>query len=258
MRMTVLVENSCSREDLACEHGLSLYIETGGKHILFDAGTTGIFADNAEKLGIDLEDVDFAVLSHAHLDHSGGLETFLARNGHAPIYANPQVLETYYNAAGDNISIPAALRESSRLIFVDKKLSLAPGITLCQGSQLRQPIESWGLFRQEGDSLLPDEFLHEQYLLIEEEGKRVCISGCSHRGIVNITGWFQPDVLIGGFHFMKMDPASPALTAAGEILAGYPTTYYTGHCTGDAQFARLKPLLGDRLLPLSTGMTVTL
>ena len=48
------------------------------------------------------------------------------------------------------------------------------------------------------------------------------------------------------------------LTAAGKALAEYPATYYTGHCTGEAQFNRLKDILGQRLLPLSTGMTITI
>ena len=48
MKVTVLIENTALRDDLAAEHGLSLLIETGAHTILFDAGQTGAFADNAE------------------------------------------------------------------------------------------------------------------------------------------------------------------------------------------------------------------
>ena len=65
-----------------------------------------------------------------------------------------------------------------------------------------------------------------------------------------------PDVLIGGFHFMKMDPASPALDRAAETLLSYPTVYYTGHCTGQAQFDRLKNRMGSRLHVISTGSVI--
>jgi len=54
MRFWTLIENSTCREELHAEHGLSLYLEACGKRILFDAGQTTAFADNAEKLGIDL------------------------------------------------------------------------------------------------------------------------------------------------------------------------------------------------------------
>ena len=72
MKLTVLMENTTVREDLTAEHGLSLYIEANGKRILFDTGASATFADNAEKLGIDLSQVDLCILSHGHYDHGGG------------------------------------------------------------------------------------------------------------------------------------------------------------------------------------------
>ena len=97
---------------------------------------------------------------------------------------------------------------------------------------------------------------------MEEKGKRICISGCSHKGILNIVSWFRPDVLVGGFHFMKLDPAVPADaevldTAATRLLDGN-TRYYTGHCTGESQFAFLKARMGNRLQALSTGCVIQL
>ena len=95
------------------------------------------------------------------------------------------------------------------------------------------------------------------YLLIKENGKRVLFSGCSHKGILNITEWFEPDVLIGGFHFMKLDPSTKdadVLTAAADELLSYDAKYYTCHCTGIEQFEFLKRIMGDKLSYLSTGM----
>ena len=88
MKIWTLMENSACQGDLAAEHGLSLYVETNGKKILFDAGQSAAFADNAEKLGVDLAQVDLVVLSHGHYDHSGGLRRFLEINDHAEIYVN--------------------------------------------------------------------------------------------------------------------------------------------------------------------------
>ena len=50
MKLWVLMENA-AQEGFSCEHGLSLYIEACGQHILFDAGQTPAFAHNAQKLG---------------------------------------------------------------------------------------------------------------------------------------------------------------------------------------------------------------
>ncbi len=88
---------------------------------------------------------------------------------------------------------------------------------------------------------------------MEEEGKQVLFSGCSHKGILNIADWFRPDVLIGGFHFMKLDVAKDAelLAEAANRLLSYPTRYFTGHCTGLAQyeFLREKWATGFRICP---------
>lgn len=262
MKITVLAENTACREDLTCEHGLSLLLETGGYRILFDAGQTDAFARNAKRLGVDLESVDFAVLSHGHYDHGGGLETFLAINSHAPVYVSREAFGQHYNGTEKYIGLSPSLSENPRLIPVDMAQILAPGITLHPGSALPCPqaIQSHGLTLLESGRFHPDTFRHEQYLRIEEGSKVFLISGCSHKGILNIAGHFRPDVLFGGFHFMKLDPGTDAdaLSRAARGLLEYPTTYYTGHCTGLNQYAFLKEQMGHRLQALSTGTVIEL
>ena len=76
MIIKTLVEDTTSKNNLRSEHGLSLYIETSGKKILFDSGTSGLFMENAIKMGIDISKIDYAIISHGHNDHGGGLERF--------------------------------------------------------------------------------------------------------------------------------------------------------------------------------------
>lgn len=74
LKITTLIENMADEAgELACEHGLSLYIEFDGKKILFDTGQTGEFLSNAQKLGKSVADVDYIIISHGHYDHSGGV-----------------------------------------------------------------------------------------------------------------------------------------------------------------------------------------
>ena len=262
MNITVLAENTACRADLTGEHGLSLFIETDNHRILFDAGQTGAFAENAEKLGIDLAGVDLAVLSHGHYDHSGGMARFLEINRTAPVYLHREAFTPHYNADGKYIGIDPALEHSPRLRFTEGETALAGGITLHSCNHLPRPVPfgSFGLTMESGGQIRPDDFRHEQYLLMEEQGRRICVSGCSHKGILNIVSWFRPDVLVGGFHFMKLDPAvaadAEALDAAAARLLQSPALYYTGHCTGQSQFDFLKERMGDRLQALSTGCVV--
>ena len=262
MKLTVLTENTTCREDLGAEHGLSLYLETGARKLLFDAGQSGLFAKNAEKLGVDLKKVDTFVLSHGHYDHGGGLCTFLDLNKTAKIYASDLCFGDFYNGPDKYIGLNPILRDNMRILPVSDKKSLGDGLTLYPGRLVVTPrkVESYGLYFRCGHLWVPDTFLHEQYLLIEEEGKRILISGCSHRGIVNIAEHFHPDILIGGFHFKKLDPQKDqaVLKEAAEALLTLPTRYYTCHCTGTEQYEYLKTIMGDRIQYLSTGAQLTL
>lgn len=254
------MENTACSPDFHSEHGLSLYLETKGIKILFDAGQSGEFLKNAALLGINLQDVDFAVLSHGHYDHGGGLSAFLERNEKAPVYVSRFAFGEHYNGSGKYIGLDPALRQNDRLIPVGEKQKLGEGITLisCKDREGVAPVDPSGLTRFEDGVMQPEDFRHEQYLLIEEDGKRILISGCSHRGIVNICNWIPCDVLIGGFHFMKWDPHGEQIRKAAQALMENDTCYYTGHCTGAEQYAAMKEWMGDRLHYISAGTVLEL
>lgn len=261
MKICTLLENTSCREDLQAEHGLSLYVESCGKRVLFDTGQTGIFADNAEKLGINLQSVDFVILSHGHYDHGGGLKRFLEINNHAPVYIHKLAFLPHYHGP-KYIGLDPELQKSERVIFTEGTVDLGDGFLLddCNDRVLTESLNSFGLTVREDGTEKPDDFRHEQYLQVTENGKRFLFTGCSHKGILNLEEWFQPDVLVGGFHFKKMDPERdrPVLLRAAHTLLRYPTLYYTGHCTGASQFAYLKTVMDTRLHALSTGFRIQL
>lgn len=270
MKITVLTENTTCDPALACEHGLSLYIETAEHKILFDMGQTDAFAENAHKMGMDLTQIDLAILSHGHYDHGGGLARFLEINDKAPVYISIHGFDGHYNGSHKDIGLRQRLKEHPRLRFTDKDVSLDPTMDLymAEGREGIYPLDPAGLqmAAKGGDDgettiLIPEDFRHEQYLMIQENGKKILFSGCSHRGIWNIMEWFQPDVLIGGFHFSKMDPegaGKDCLDQAARILGGYDATYYTCHCTGEKQYAYLKEQMGETLQYLATGQVLVL
>lgn len=266
MTITSLLENTAARAGIAAEHGLSLYVETANRRILFDMGQTDLFARNAEALGIDLSRVDLAILSHGHYDHGGGLAAFLEINQTAPVYLTEAAFLPHYNGTQKYIGLDTSLGDHPRLRVVSGDLSLGDGLTLLSpnGRTRNHSLGAFGLTERVGDVFVPDDFRHEQYLLIEElieeslseAGRRVLISGCSHAGILDIVEWFEPDVLVGGFHVSKM-ALGEELTALGEALAAHGTTYYTCHCTGMEQYAFLQKRM-PRLGYLAGGETVIL
>lgn len=264
MKIYTLMENTACSNDFSAEHGLSLYIETDTLNILFDAGQSSDFLHNAEKMQLDLSKADVFILSHGHYDHGGGLHEFLKVNSKAKIYLSKYAFADYYAADGRYIGLDKQLAAESRLIFCNEPVALADNITISNGNSLPAlyPVSSYGLNKITDGQTLPDDFLHEQYLTITENGKKVVFSGCSHKGILNIINWLQPDVLIGGFHFMTLNCQQPAdqqiLNQAAELLQKSGAQYYTCHCTGLEQYAYLKKLMPANLHYLSSGSIIEL
>lgn len=258
MKITSLVENTTADPRLGKEHGLSLYIEAAGRKLLFDMGQSDLFAQNAQALGIDLAGVELAVLSHGHYDHGGGLARFLQLNKTAPVYLSQYAFQPHYHGAERYIGLDTALEKSDRLRFVADQQQIAPGMTLfsCNDRPKQWDLGSFGLTMVQEGTLLPEDFRHEQYLLIEEKGRRVLISGCSHKGVLDIAQWFQPDVLVGGFHFSGL-PLDDTLAGYARQLDAMDTEFYTCHCTGCAQYDFMRPYM-HRLHYLSTGQSITL
>ncbi len=256
MKITALTENTSVNENIGAEHGLSLYIETDGHKILFDMGQTDMFERNAKTLCIDLSEVDIAVLSHGHYDHGGGLARFLEINKKAPVYVNEYAFEPHYNGTQKYIGLDISLKNNSRLIFTSNVYKINDSMTLfsCNENRKSYDLGSFGLNMIQDGKFMPDDFRHEQYLLINENGKNVLISGCSHKGIMNITEWFKPDVLIGGFHFSKL-ALDKTLENYAETLDKYNTNFYTCHCTGMEQYVFMKKYM-SRLEYLSAGQEI--
>lgn len=264
MHFTVLCENTSARADIAAEHGFSLLIESDHGNVLFDMGQSNIFAANASSMHLSLDDVDYAVLSHGHYDHSGGIKTFLDINTHAPVYVPQLAFGNYYNADDKFIGMDPALKCHPRIRFTGNFTQLSHGFSLFTCNDLVRPFPfpAFGLSECCGEGKKDDLFLHEQYLLIHQNGKRILISGCSHKGVENLVSWFHPDIFIGGFHLMKVNTQLPEGQKYLEQLAGnllkYNTVYYTAHCTGEEQYAFLKEKMQDRLHYLSCGDRLTL
>ena len=263
MIIKVLMENCAHREGFRTEHGLSLYIEACGRRILFDAGQSGAFIENAGKMGVDLASVEFAVLSHGHYDHGGGLGAFLSLNKDANVYLSRHAFEAHGNAAGKYIGLAPELASEPRLIYTGDEYRLCEGLELfsCNERERIFPVDSAGLTMSAGGKTEPDVFRHEQYLLINEKGRRILISGCAHKNVLNILEWFRPDVLVGGFHFMNINTTGAGKTLLDEAarhMMRHKTVFYTCHCTGAAQYEYLRKIMKEQLHSLSCGQTAEL
>ena len=87
-RATILFDAFGKQSDLKRGWGYSAFIEYGTRRILFDTGAKRAdFAFNVAALGVDLKNLDFAVITHRHNDHTAGLEQAIRENPGLTIYS---------------------------------------------------------------------------------------------------------------------------------------------------------------------------
>jgi len=269
MKITTLLENNAARADLASAHGLSLYIETARHKILFDMGPDEKFWENAERLGIDLTQVDIAFLSHAHSDHAGGTAYFLQRNDKAKLYLQKEAFGEFFSLAGAEpryIGVSEELKAfRERMVFcegiveIDEELSVFSGV---EAKELPSGANAT-LHMREGGEIVRDVFRHEQNLLVREGKKNVLFAGCAHNGIVNIMNRAEEiagtvDAVFAGFHLynpsLKASEPRDLVSAVGEKLrAQVNTRFVTGHCTGGEAYGWLGEVLGERIAYMAGG-----
>lgn len=273
MRIAMLMENTACAPLFAHEHGLSCYVEANDKKLLFDMGQSGLFMQNAAALGIALDEVDVAFVSHGHYDHGGGLKDFLMVNSHAPVYMHRRAFEPHFSQKLDGIKpigLDKALMESDRIILTDGVCKIDENMTLFSDIEGEEccPLGNRTLYEQKDGAYVPDCFAHEQSLVIREGNKTVLLTGCAHRGVVNICARAKsligadPDYVIGGMHLFspstgKSEP-DENIHAVAARLAQTSSRYYTCHCTGQYAFELLQQTLGRRIAFLSAGSVLEL
>ena len=266
MRMVVLMEDTCGNLQCACEHGLSVYIDTGRHKLLVDTGASGKTWDNAEKLGISLSEVDTLILSHGHYNHSGGIPEFCKMNQRAAVYMQRTALLDYYHNER-YIGIDKEIGALKSVVLLDGDLRIDGEISVFTGITGRKywPKSNVGLSVRKDGLDIQDSFLHEQCLVVQGK-KSLLVSGCAHNGILNILDRYReiygeaPGVVFSGFHMMKKtdytEQEKDIICRTAEMLAEEDILFYTGHCTGSKAFNLMKPIMKDKLVQIHCGMEI--
>lgn len=253
--ITVLVDNHTFTDRyLAGEPGLSIFLEADGKRILFDLGFSDLFLRNAATMGIDLHDLETIVLSHGHLDHTGGLVPLM----HHLVQATIEKVPCRYPAL---VAHPYCFypRPKPPLPDIGSILSLDRVSRFFPVTATREPhwitgnlvflgeIEHRFGFEAESPgtrkivmpdgSEMPDRLLDDSALAYRSDRGLVVITGCSHAGICNIIeqakkvcGDDRIVDVIGGLHLLS--PTKEELEGTIAYLSGLGLeALHACHCT---------------------------
>ncbi len=269
MIIKVLVENTAISEEYGKIHGLCLYIETEKHKILFDLGPDKLFLENAEKMGVKIEEIDTVVISHGHYDHGGALGLFLRHNHRARIYVHKKAFTGHFTKVMGllyiGVGLDASLASHEQIVLTEGNLELDEELLIITDVKERElfPQSNRSLYTAENGKKLRDDFAHEQSLLIREGENKVLLAGCAHCGIVNIVNRANRDLgepvthVIGGFHIWK-DKSPELVRDIAQRLKGHDIRYYTCHCTGQKNFALLQEEMKEQIqyVPVGTVLKI--
>lgn len=270
LKITTLIENDSDEKNILCnEHGLSLYIEINEKKILFDTGQSGEFIINAEKLKIDLNDLDYVVLSHGHYDHSGGFSKLLENTnksfkviaGNGFFNKKYKSIEEGYKFNGNFFDEEFISQNNISLKCINQDIFyVTEDVMIFSNFERKNDFEILNkkFYIKENDEYVIDDFSDEIALGIKHEKGLVIIVGCSHVGIVNILETITQRAgmpiyaIVGGSHLIEAD--EPRLNNTINYLKEKNINILRlSHCTGDRAVEKLESEFGNKFVYNNTG-----
>lgn len=248
MKLVILSDNRSNPSvvEAKTEHGLSIYLESPRYKLLLDTGASDLCVQHAEKLGVNLSELDYIFLSHGHNDHCGGLSAVLTSCPKTPVLLSADALTAQCESlrGGLHSLTPTWPTTKQYKTFTETKEA---DKDLCVITRIVQhhPLPKGN------DALLnygkPDHFMHEAALY----HNGLLFTGCAHNGLLNILASCPHKIryVVGGFHLLEGKESLEEIENLGMTLkTHYPDViFYTGHCTADKAYSALKNILGAQL-----------
>jgi 7,8-dihydropterin-6-yl-methyl-4-(beta-D-ribofuranosyl)aminobenzene 5'-phosphate synthase len=228
LKVSVVYDNYLAESGLGTGWGYAAVVEFRGQTILFDTGADGpTLMANLRALGFDPQTIEAVVLSHAHGDHTNGLDSLLATGVRPKVYVLP--------------SFPADLKrhvaESVEVIEVEPGQVIGDGMFTT--GEMSGPV-------------------NEQALVVESGRGLVILTGCAHPGVNEIVSRVKEMreenvyLVTGGFHLVRT-----SAERISEIVAEFRRLGVEkaapSHCSGDAPIDAFRAEYGDDFVQSGVG-----
>lgn len=280
LRLVTLCENTSTGIGIAAEWGLSILIEYAGKTVLLDTGGSNTLVRNAALMGVELQQIDKIVISHGHVDHTGGLRSLLGTmrkkveiTGHPDLWGSKYAARWVNSGAGvwyDYIGIPfqrEELENRGALFNLKREPVRLNEFMMTTGEvPMVTPFEKvdQNMFLKDGNDFIPDPMNDDQAVIIKTSQGLVIVLGCAHRGMVNtmiharnITGVDQIHAVVGGTHLIRAGEEQLKETI-DQIKQFRVEKLGVSHCTGLKAAAVLAQEFGDKFFFNNAGTVVSL
>ncbi|MCD6570318.1 MAG: MBL fold metallo-hydrolase [Deltaproteobacteria bacterium] len=271
------------KNSIIAEHGFSALVRISlgseTRALLFDFGYSnwGVL-HNIDALGVNLNEIELACLSHGHMDHFGGMLN---------------IVKTIERDRLDLVVHPAAFRPKRYIKFgeeikvyfpaLDKKEVMDAGVNIVETTGPRSLLDGYVIFLGEipretaFEKGMPNGFYEEDngeiwdpieddtaiVMNLRSKGL-VVLSGCAHSGVINtvnharrVTGIENVHAIMGGFHLSGpvFEPIiAPTIDELKKIDPDYviPT-----HCTGRSAMLQIEHEMPSKFLLNMSGTRMT-
>jgi 7,8-dihydropterin-6-yl-methyl-4-(beta-D-ribofuranosyl)aminobenzene 5'-phosphate synthase len=268
-RVTILYDAFGVASSMQKDWGFAALVEYAGHRILFDTGNNAeIFAANTRAARVDLSQLDFAVISHRHLDHTAGISHLLKLNPQVPVFVPTEAFGIFGSALPSQFyrkdeSLPAKMRyfageppetmefgtvwPGAKFRGVDKTTEVTPGVYLIATvSEVPGTRE-----------------LRELSLAIKTSMGLVLVVGCSHPGIERIVEAASAIdrriyILFGGLHLPNASDEQVSRVGTALHDTFKVSRMAPGHCTGEPAFARFSRVWKDDYVFAGVGSVIEL
>ncbi len=239
IKITLLC-NDKAKENFYSEHGFSALIEREDLSFIFDTGSTDIFLKNLKILDKDINKIDNIIISHGHYDHFGGLRYLNVKNKKFNVWTKDEIFIPKYSKKVFAGVKKEELENKFDFKIVKKEIfEIFPNVFILGNVPMENDFEKIDKnFEINEDGHYKQDIFKEELNLIIDVGELILITGCAHRGIVNIVNFTiekfkkRVDIVLGGFHLYNSSKEKLELTTKylndKEVKKLIPC-----HCTGD-------------------------
>lgn len=280
MKLSFLVDNKTEHAHCQAEWGLSIFVESRGHKVLFDAGCSDMFIRNAKAMDIDISEAEAVAISHGHYDHTEGIPYFVEINKTAPVYIHKNAFGKCYGTDDDTGAISDwncgilwseefidSIKD--RMVLTENVVKINDNMTLIGNIPDFEEYPPTEIFYrkvqcQSGDestgcSFEVDGMSNEQCLVVEEDDRIFILSGCCHRGIVptikTVQKYFPGKkiaAVIAGMHMYPLTEG-PRKEMVQQVINCGVEKVFPLHCTGMDAIIEFKRRMGENCVIATSG-----